>query len=163
MSDNGEAAYKMGDRIRVKTTAEELTVSFYDTKCFPPIGVAENSNLYKPDDVELVETYAARARASVEQAARNKIREYAQSALDSQSACNLSGIIHSWSRILGFLWEYSRIFNKPGTEWVNNHPINVLFITQACHLSGAGLPSGDRYFKAHEHCEILAKGEEIDY
>lgn len=74
-----------------------------------------------------------------------------QKALDSQSACNLSGIIHSFSDILRRVWEEAR-HNGKGTDWVNEHPICRLFAEQISHLS-----KECDYMNAYTFCEEHAQ------
>ena len=70
-------------------------------------------------------------------------------AILSQSACNLSGLVHSLSRILPTIWNES-----DGTNQVNNHPIVKMYAEQIAFLS-----SGIEYSKAHNICDIQAKRE----
>jgi len=56
-------------------------------------------------------------------------------ALDAQSACNLSGLAHSFSKVVSVLWNEANELGE-GTEWVNTHPISVLYTYQMGHLSG---------------------------
>jgi hypothetical protein len=72
-------------------------------------------------------------------------KDYAD-ALMVQSACNLSGVVHSFSEILSSLVKESQEQGK-GTDWVNTHPICVLFAEQITHLA-----KGD-YFDAYKVCE----------
>lgn len=72
-----------------------------------------------------------------------------QNALNAQSACNLSGVVRSFSEILTRLWEEANE-NGKGTVWVNRHPICVLFAEQIKHLA-----KGD-YFEAYAICEKRA-------
>jgi hypothetical protein len=75
-----------------------------------------------------------------------------QSALDAQMACNLSGIVHSFSSVMTRIWAEARALGK-GTGWVNAHPIARLYAEQIAHLSGAGITShSDSYTKAHDTC-----------
>ena len=76
-----------------------------------------------------------------------------QNALSSQSACNLSGIVRSFSDILSKIWDEAREKGE-GTDWVNNHPISVLFAEQITHLANAGKRN---YFEAYKIC--TKKGE----
>lgn len=73
-----------------------------------------------------------------------------EDALMVQSACNLSGVVHSFSEILSRLVKEAQEHGK-GTDWVNTHPICVLFAKQIKHLA-----SGD-YFKAHKVCDAWVK------
>jgi hypothetical protein len=70
-------------------------------------------------------------------------------ALAVQDACNLSGVVHAWSRSLSAIWERARECGE-GTGWVNAHPINVLFASKVSSLTGS---EGDgRYSEAHRTC-----------
>jgi hypothetical protein len=57
-----------------------------------------------------------------------------QYALDSQTACNLSGIVHQFSRIMDKIWNEANK-NGHGTDWVNQHPISRLFAEQIFFLA----------------------------
>lgn len=79
-------------------------------------------------------------------------------AIAVQNACNLSGVVFSFSRVM------QRICNEAsakghGTEWKNRHPIVRMYAEQIAHLSGAGMPSdeGCSYSKAHAECDARSK------
>lgn len=57
-------------------------------------------------------------------------------AIQAQDACNLSGIVHSWSKMMDKIWEEARAL-KEGTQWVNRHPINVMFSSKVASLTGS--------------------------
>ena len=78
-----------------------------------------------------------------------------QQAIDSQCACNLSGIVLSFARIMERINEDTR---ELGGHVRNTHPICRLFAEQICHLSGGG-SCGDweNYMKAHDICEEMAE------
>lgn len=78
-------------------------------------------------------------------------------ALDSQSACNLSGIVFSFAEIMG------RICKDGGdTQDRNTHAICRLFAEQIYFLATAGeAPSA--YHEAHKTCELLSQAEAVDY
>ena len=78
-----------------------------------------------------------------------KGKDYAD-ALMVQSACNLSGVVHSFSEILSRLVKEAQELGK-GTDWVNQHPICVLFAEQIKHLSG------DNYSEAYQICTEKVK------
>lgn len=78
-----------------------------------------------------------------------------QAALDSQNACNSSGLIRSLARATEAIWEEARQAGK-GTDYVNCHPIIVLYLEQLAHLSGTML-SHPRYSEAYAACELGAK------
>ena len=73
-----------------------------------------------------------------------------EDALMVQSACNLSGVVHSFSEILSRLVKEAQEQGK-GTDWINTHPICVLFAEQIKHLA-----EGD-YFEAYKICESQVK------
>jgi hypothetical protein len=60
--------------------------------------------------------------------------QYYQEALDSQSACNLSGIVFSFARAMEAICDEARA-NSEGTEWKNHHAICKLFAEQISHLT----------------------------
>lgn len=73
-----------------------------------------------------------------------------QSALDVQGACNLSGVVFSFARIM------QRICNTNcGTDARNHHPIAVLFAEQIHALTGYS----QGYAEAYAACEENAKTE----
>jgi DTW domain-containing protein YfiP len=82
------------------------------------------------------------------------IREAAQTALDVQNACNLSGVLASFHHVvIDALWPEARRLNK-GTEWVNNHPICTLFLDKLSDLNRRG-----EFHSAYHEVERLAKTE----
>jgi hypothetical protein len=86
------------------------------------------------------------------------MQKHAQNALLVQSASNLSGIVHSFSAAMTAIWEEAKK-NGHGTEWVNKHPIAVLFAHQCAHLTGN--PPGTEYAvweAAYKACEEIANG-----
>lgn len=77
-------------------------------------------------------------------------------ALQSQSACNLSGIAKWFSTTMSLIWDEAKARGK-GTDWVNQHPICRLFAEQCAHLSGAGGCSYSNYMDASNYCEERSK------
>jgi len=59
-----------------------------------------------------------------------------QDAMDVQDACNLSGVVNSFSRVMSKIWEQARINGTVGTESVNTHPIALLYADKIAHLTG---------------------------
>lgn len=86
----------------------------------------------------------------------NTLKDAAQAAIDVQSACNLSGVVHSFSKAMTILRAHPEC---TGTDWANRHPVAVLFAIQIGHLSGIGVDVTD-YNKHYEECERLAKEED---
>ena len=80
-----------------------------------------------------------------------------QSALDSQSACNASGLIASLAKLTPEIWDEARSKNQ-GTDYVNTHPIIVLYLTQLINLAGFGcMPNDTIYNKAYDFCMEAVK------
>lgn len=77
-------------------------------------------------------------------------RDY-QAAFDSQTASNLSGVVHEFSTILTRIWEEARK-RGTGTQWVNEHPISRLFTEQIYHLAGGNVVAS--YAKAYAACTL---------
>ena len=55
-------------------------------------------------------------------------------AYEVQDACNLSGVVHSYSRAMKALWEIANEFGY-GTSWVNNHPVAALYADKCKSLT----------------------------
>jgi len=79
------------------------------------------------------------------------IQEAAQKALVSQNSCNLSGVVKTFAEVTSVLWEQP---DCDGTDWVNEHPISILFATQVLWLTCKAIWPGD-YGKAYAACEML--------
>jgi len=87
------------------------------------------------------------------------IQQAARTALDCQDACNLSGVLASFKEIVHeVIWPEARRLGN-GTEWVNRHPICILFLSKLCSLNG-GYYECD-YLHASDACEALAQPEMI--
>lgn len=89
----------------------------------------------------------------------NNIHEAARAAIHIQSACNLSGVAHSFSEAVKILRAQP---DCTGTDWVNRHPISVLYATQIASLTRVAVIADDAcdYGKAYAECERLA--QEVD-
>lgn len=74
-------------------------------------------------------------------------------AVFSQGASNLGGLVHGFDRVITQLQKEARE-NGHGIDWINKHPVCVLFAEQIYHLTGGGAG----YATAHAECE--AKKEE---
>jgi hypothetical protein len=62
-------------------------------------------------------------------------QQLAKLALQVQDACNLSGVVHSFSGVMTDLWALANEKNK-GTDWVNGHPVARAFASKIESLSG---------------------------
>jgi len=61
-------------------------------------------------------------------------KEAAEQALACQDACNLSGVVHTFSEAVSAVWDEAHRTGE-GTEWVNTHPICTMFITKIQSLN----------------------------
>lgn len=78
------------------------------------------------------------------------IKDLAKEALEVQDACNLSGVVHSFSRAITELRELLREHEGYGTHMVNTHPVCVAYASKIASLSGA-----DDFGPTHEAFAIL--------
>lgn len=86
-----------------------------------------------------------------------KLAQAAHDADRVQDACNLSGVSRAFTDILNdVLWPAARELNK-GTDWVNQHPVSVLFIDKMSSLARTQHNSG-RVFQAYAACRKIAGG-----
>jgi hypothetical protein len=78
-------------------------------------------------------------------------RDYCN-AIDSQNACNLSGIVRTFAEVTDRIWAEARSC-KQGTEYVNRHPISRLYAEQILFLAGGGAGDASTYWDAHAECK----------
>lgn len=85
----------------------------------------------------------------------NTIQQAAQSAIDVQNACNLSGVAQSFAQAMLILRAQPAC---QGTKWANEHPIAVLYAVQIAFLTGVAVIADNRYNynKCYSECEKLA-------
>lgn len=81
------------------------------------------------------------------------MQELAKQALDVQDACNLSGVVHSFSEAIRNLREIARAEGWEGTEAINRHPICLLYSSKIASLTYS--ESGAEFTKAYD----WAKGQ----
>lgn len=85
-------------------------------------------------------------------------RDY-QDAIDSQSAVNAAGLIHSLQPIMVKLADSARY---TGTKWRNQHPVVTLYVTQIQYLNDpATLPDVPKYSEAYRFCSEAAQGKSV--
>jgi len=65
------------------------------------------------------------------------IRELAQEAHDVQDACNLTGVVHAFSRAMTDLREIARAEGWESTEKLNTHPIVIMWSSKVSSLCGS--------------------------
>lgn len=93
----------------------------------------------------------------------DRMKQLAQESLDVQDACNLSGVVHGFSRAMTALREENP---SKGTDWLNEHPICCLWSDKIASLTKTqayGGSGGARTMKAYDLVHKLAKGEDIEY
>ena len=73
-----------------------------------------------------------------------------QSAIFAQDACNLSGIVISFAEVTRKVWGEANALGK-GTDWVNTHPICVLYANKIGSLARS--ENIDAYSKAYDICK----------
>jgi len=61
-------------------------------------------------------------------------QEAGKMAIAVQDACNLSGVVQTWAKVVSALWAYAHEHGH-GTTWVNQHPVNVLFVDKVAQLA----------------------------
>ena len=79
------------------------------------------------------------------------LKQACKDALGSQNACNLSGVVFSFAKIMQLICDESNRLHK-GTDWKNQHPIVRLFAEQIRFLSAPM-----EYSKASDFCERGSK------
>jgi hypothetical protein len=72
-------------------------------------------------------------------------------AIFSQEACNLSGIVFAFARVMEKICEEAHRGGH-GTDWKNNHPIARLYAEQIRHLT-----QGRDWSEAYRICQEKAK------
>jgi len=78
-------------------------------------------------------------------------KEDYKQALFVQSACNLSGVVFAFAKIMQRICDEGRT-NGKGTDWRNEHAICRLFAEQIMHLSNK-----TPYEDAYTACEQASK------
>jgi hypothetical protein len=70
-------------------------------------------------------------------------------AIFAQDGCNLSGIVHDFSRVVSKVWDEAHKIGK-GTDWVNTHPLCVLY---ADKIQSLAKTSEGSYHIAYDYCK----------
>ena len=76
-----------------------------------------------------------------------------ETAMMIQDACNLSGVVHSFSEVISRIVQES-IEKGKGTKYVNEHPICKLFADKISDL--ARVRDFESYYQAFNECERKA-------
>ncbi len=61
-------------------------------------------------------------------------RDTLQQVWFAMDACNLSGVVHSWAAWVSLLWQEAQRLGR-GTDWVNQHPVNVILADKLRQLA----------------------------
>lgn len=77
-------------------------------------------------------------RSMVAASVGRTMKDLAKEALGIQDACNLSGIVHSFSRAMTDLRMIARTEGWEGTDKLNQHHISVLFADKIASLVDPG-------------------------
>lgn len=89
-----------------------------------------------------------------EPADNRTLGQLAAEALVVQDACNLSGVVHSWSRSISRL---RQLLPYAGTDEINGHSINILFASKVASLTNC--ESGLVFSTAYDQCSLLHNRE----
>lgn len=82
------------------------------------------------------------------------IKDLAQEAIDVQDACNLSGVVHGFSRAITDLRAHLEKEPNFSTDKLNTHPICVMWSDKISSLSTSSTFTG--FSKAYEVVQKLA-------
>ena len=66
---------------------------------------------------------------------KSKLKNAARESLEIQDACNLAGVVKTFSKVCDVLWEHAHK-NGLGTAYVNQHPIVRLYVNKLLSLAG---------------------------
>jgi hypothetical protein len=75
------------------------------------------------------------------------LKQMAKLSLDIQNACNLSGVVHSFSLVCSSL---RRLPETEGTQATNQHPVVTLFLSKLCSLNRTEGPTCEEFGKAYD-------------
>ena len=82
------------------------------------------------------------------------LADLAREALAVQDACNLSGVVHGFSRAIT---ELRVVLRDPGTDAINAHPVCVLWADKIAHLTGTQSLGNDVVSRAYDWAHKEAK------
>jgi len=81
-------------------------------------------------------------------------RDYKKAIL-AQDACNLSGIVHSFSQAMTKIWATLESEGRPSTDAANSHPIAVLYASKIASLTGCS--NLGSFTEAYNICNRLSE------
>jgi hypothetical protein len=82
------------------------------------------------------------------------LAQLAQEALTVQDACNLSGVVHGWSRSISRLRE---LLPGAGTNEINRHPISQMWAYKIYEMTGCASTSCEEFSRTYAAVRELAK------
>jgi hypothetical protein len=82
-----------------------------------------------------------------------ELAKLAKEAIDIQNACNLSGVVHAFSRAMRKLWD----LNIGGTDAVNKHPVSLLYSDKITHLTGNYQGTTEQLISAYDWADEQTK------
>lgn len=83
--------------------------------------------------------------------------DLAREAIQVQDACNLSGVVHSFSRAITRLRALLEAQGKGGTDAVNTHPICWLWSDKIASLTGSQLGGVSEMCDAYRAVTLLTE------
>ena len=89
------------------------------------------------------------------------LQDLAREALQVQDACNLSGVVHAFSRAITELREILRNDGIVDTNTINQNPICCLWASKIHDLARMGLSDHERFRVAYDACRELAEGVSV--
>lgn len=89
------------------------------------------------------------------------LQDLAREALEVQDACNLSGVVHAFSRAITELREILRNDGIVDTGAINQHPICKMWASKIHDLARMGLSDHERFRVAYEACEEIVNGVSV--
>lgn len=117
------------------------------------VHIANGDGTY--DDMETANGSVIVYRVEIDGHPLRSLRALASEAIVIQDACNLSGVVLSFSRALPQLRRNLELFNQPcGTDDIAKHPISVLYADKIHSLTGCGY----LFSSAYEKCQKIANG-----
>jgi len=82
------------------------------------------------------------------------LSQLASDALMVQNACNLTAVLRSAHEAARTLLRHP---DSTGTDWVNQHPVMVLYADKIASLTGCNDIYSGNFDRAYDACESLAK------
>ena len=118
------------------------------------VGVLEEDNAEKQGVLVLLQNdkgkqFEERTHAAYMKRVRSW-KELAQVGLDVQNACNLSGVVHTFSEVVSEVRSRMEGEGKAGTDAVNKHPVCLLFSDKIASLTGTQTVGHNLTTKAYE-------------